>query len=59
MSKKPTKKKAKKPGPKEPPPLSIEGDPLEAFSHFLNNRVKREIKPRGKKPKAEPKKAED
>ena len=50
------KKSRKKPGPKEPPPLNIEGDPLEAFDHFLNNRVEHEVKPRGKKPKAKPKK---
>ena len=55
---KPTKH-SKKPGPKEPLPLSIEGDPVEAFDHFLNNRVEREIKPRGKKSKTEPKKAEN
>ena len=55
----PEEKRGKKPGPKEPPPLNIEGDPMEAFDHFLNNRVKREVKPRGKKPKGEPKTAKD
>lgn len=59
MSKKPAKKPKKKPGPKEPEPLNITGDPLKAFDHFLNNRVEREVKPRGRKPKSEPKKAED
>ena len=44
MSKKSAKEGSKKPGHKEPPPLNIDGHPLEAFDHFLNNRVEREIK---------------
>lgn len=59
MSKKSAKERPKKPGPKEPPPINIAGDPLEALDHFLNNRVEREIKPRGQKPKTASKKAED
>lgn len=30
-----------KPGPKPPPPLVIRGNPMKAFSHFLEYRVEK------------------
>lgn len=30
-----------KPGPKPPPPLVIEGDPMKAFSHFLGYKMEK------------------